>query len=67
MHKKEAACGAPGGPDPLSNLFGHAVMVNATRRPVRSRYAGNCSKCGYTIPAGFGYVEKTQGRWVVFH
>ncbi len=32
-----------------------------------NRYAGKCGRCGVTVPAGNGTLEKRNGSWVVYH
>lgn len=32
---------------------------------MRNRYAGICYKCGCTVPPGYGFFERHNGRWRV--
>lgn len=40
----------------------------ATPAPARTnRYAGRCERCGETVPAQTGTLNKVDGRWVIAH
>lgn len=34
---------------------------------MQNQYAGKCGRCGMTVVAGAGTVEKRNGQWIVFH
>jgi hypothetical protein len=32
-----------------------------------NRYPGKCARCGLSVPAGTGKLEKRGERWIVYH